>query len=247
MARPTKSDKSRPVWARRIEEARLGMGVAKQADFAKMLGLEAETYRTYERGRSRPSIETFKKIEKISGKSFEWLIGGEKNSLEKVMGSAQFLRSIPQYDEILDLDDVQYARVGVFDIRVSAGPGCINEEVLEPESFNLYRNDWLKSVTSARPSQLAVVRVAGDSMWETLHDGDHVLVDLTIRKVGREGIYVIQNVGGETSVKRCQRSIRSGLITVASDNSLYPTEADIPDSSLLIIGRVIWLGRVIGV
>lgn len=135
--------------------------------------------------------------------------------------------------------------LGVYDLRVS-GFGAANKEPVAPDSFVMFRSDWLRSATAARSGDLIVVRVAGDSMWETLHDGDHVLVDRSISRVGREGIYVLREpVSGELMVKRCQRNLRTRLLTIKSDNPVYPTQEDVPDDEVVVLGRVIWIDRQI--
>jgi phage repressor protein C with HTH and peptisase S24 domain len=137
-----------------------------------------------------------------------------------------------------------YWAIGVFDIRASAGPGAVNEDGA-PLHFNLFRSEYIRRITTASPRDLAVVRVAGDSMWDTLHDGDHVLTDLSIRIIGRDAIYVIR-LGGELQIKRVSRHPGTKLLTVKSDNPAYPTYADITPADLDVVGRVIWLGRNIG-
>jgi phage repressor protein C with HTH and peptisase S24 domain len=144
----------------------------------------------------------------------------------------------------VEFNSTTYMAIGVWDIRAAAGAGAANDES-EPVSFNLYRSDWLRRITTASPADLAVIRVAGDSMWETLHDGDHVLVDRTQRSVGRDGIYII-DLGNELQVKRVSRHPANKTLTIKSDNSAYPTYSDIHPEDIDVKGRVIWLGRNIG-
>lgn len=47
-------------------------------EFAEIIGLEAETYRRYERGETEPKISTLRKIKEITGGSLDWLIAGPK-------------------------------------------------------------------------------------------------------------------------------------------------------------------------
>ncbi len=112
---------------------------------------------------------------------------------------------------------------------------------------NVFRTDWIKSVTSAAPADLAVMRVSGDSMWDTLHDGDFILVDRTVRRCVRDGLYIIRySSADELMVKRLVRHPSSGLLIVKSDNGNYGSQLSLPDEDLSIEGRVIWLGRSIG-
>lgn len=140
--------------------------------------------------------------------------------------------------------DDQFLTVPVYDIRASAGAGALVAGE-DPERYQAYHKDELSRLTRADTDNLAVITVGGDSMWETLHDGDKVLVDRTVRRVVRDGIYVLQ-YEDELFVKRCQRDFETGDIFVRSDNPAY-REFRISDGDKLdVIGRVVWIGRSLG-
>ena len=91
------------------------------------------------------------------------------------------------------------------------------------------------------------MRVAGDSMWDTLHDGDFILVDRTVHRCGRDGLYVVRfSTSDELMVKRLIRHASSGLLILKSDNPAYGSQITMSDPDLAIEGRVIWLGRNLG-
>lgn len=81
-------------------------------------------------------------------------------------------------------------------------------------------------------------------MWDTLHDGDHVLMDRSYRRFRGDGIYVFQ-MDDALIVKRLSRNPRTRLLTVKGDNSAYPVYDSVRDDDLQISGKVIWLGRKI--
>ncbi|MDG2243376.1 MAG: S24 family peptidase [Rhodospirillaceae bacterium] len=145
------------------------------------------------------------------------------------------------------LDGQAFAMVPVYDARASAGPGALNTETPQPLYHDVFRQDWLKSLTASTPDNLAVIRVAGDSMWDTLQDGDFILVDRAIRQCSRDGLYVIRyQEGDELMVKRLIRQPSSKLLMVKSDNPNYPSQASLKDDDLEVKGRVIWLSRNTG-
>lgn len=148
-------------------------------------------------------------------------------------------------DRVVEMHGTEFAMIAVYDIRASAGHGAINDDG-EPLYYQAFMMNWLRDVTMANPSNLAVIRVSGDSMQDTLQNGDHVLVDRTIRHIGRDGIYVLRVSGDELMVKRCMRSARTKLLTIKSDNPVYPTEEGVRDEDIAVEGRVIWLGRNVG-
>jgi transcriptional regulator with XRE-family HTH domain len=61
----------------RLEAARITAGYEEQKDFADLIGVQHETYRMWERGKSRPKFEDLLKIKKHTQQSLDWLIAGE--------------------------------------------------------------------------------------------------------------------------------------------------------------------------
>jgi transcriptional regulator with XRE-family HTH domain len=53
----------------------------EQVEFAREIGVEAETYRTYERGRSQPKFAVLERICERTGVSLDWLIRGKAMKL----------------------------------------------------------------------------------------------------------------------------------------------------------------------
>jgi phage repressor protein C with HTH and peptisase S24 domain/DNA-binding XRE family transcriptional regulator len=138
-----------------------------------------------------------------------------------------------------------YTPLPVYDVMVSAGPGSFNGDHDEPEGWSLLSLDQVRSVTRAPIDQLALVRVSGDSMTPTLMNNDQILVDRSIRRVGRDGMYVIA-MGDEVQVKRISRNLASKTLTVASDNEIYPTSQGVPEDGVTVLGRVVWISRNVG-
>lgn len=139
----------------------------------------------------------------------------------------------------------QYWPIGVFDVRVAAGAGAINHQPEIPIYYSFFRSDWIRRITTAKPQDLAVVRVSGDSMWDTLHDGDHILIDRTKKTVGVDAIYVIR-IDDELQIKRISKHPATRLLTIKSDNPAYPTYSEIQPESIDVVGKAIWLGRNLG-
>lgn len=135
----------------------------------------------------------------------------------------------------------EYALLPVYDLRLSAGPGSYHDQG-EPLFYEPYRFQWLRSISAASPEHLIVARVDGDSMENTLHNGDQVLIDRSRRRATRDGIYGLRR-DDELQVKRIAVDPRNGLLTIISDNPTYPRWPDVNPDSVDIIGRVIWLGR----
>lgn len=137
-----------------------------------------------------------------------------------------------------------FLSIPIYDIRASAGNGAFAEDG-EPTGFQPYREQEILRLTRANLEDLAVIQVAGDSMWETLHDGDKVLVDRTVNRIVRDGIYIL-GFEDELLVKRCQRDLENGNVIVKSDNPAYDSFRITNGDQLNVVGRVIWIGRALG-
>lgn len=121
--------------------------------------------------------------------------------------------------------------------RVSAGHGAQNSH--EAPDALLFSKSFLRTI-GARPANLFLVRVKGDSMLPTLQAGWTVMLDASRTEVS-SGIYVVR-LGDEELVKRLEAR-PGGVIKVISDNRMYD-EYDIDLSTagddFTVLGKVIW-------
>ena len=64
-------------FGKRLRACRLAAGYEGYQDFAKAVGLESETYRTYETGSRQPKLHVLAKIAEKLDKSLDFLILGQ--------------------------------------------------------------------------------------------------------------------------------------------------------------------------
>ena len=144
----------------------------------------------------------------------------------------------------LTIANQSYMPIPVYDIRASAGAGALVEDG-QPTAHQVFRDNFIRRLSNAPIEKLAVIQVSGDSMWETLHDGDTVLVDRSVDKIVKDGIYILA-FDGELLVKRCQRDLSDGSVIVMSDNPKYQSFKVSEADRLRVLGRAIWIGRALG-
>lgn len=84
LAMPRPEGKPKTAFGTRLRALRKSHGVQVHADdrftagaFAIELGIETETYRTYERGEHKPPFEILEKIHRATRVSVDWLLFGE--------------------------------------------------------------------------------------------------------------------------------------------------------------------------
>lgn len=133
-----------------------------------------------------------------------------------------------------------YLPVPEYDIRAAAGAGAFVEDG-EPTTHQMFGQQWLKALTPSPLEALSIIRVAGDSMENTLRPGDQILVDRTAKRWLGDGIYVLM-FDDVLQVKRIQRD-RDGGLLILSDNTNYQPIKPQKGDKVQIIGAVLWMGR----
>lgn len=234
--------------ADRLARARKAAGYETQRDAAEALGVREPTYRSHEnggRGFAR-SVEKYARKFKVR---VEWLLSGTGDMKP---GGDTYRESLQDYQssdivfpDTVEISGEDYRPLPVYDMRASAGPGALNHEG-EPMSYAVFNDNYLRRVTRAKPDQLAIIEVHGDSMWPTLHSGDQVLIDTSQTMIRAPGIYAI-DIDGDVVIKRGSRHPVDKVVTIASDNEAYPPYEISEQNAvnLRVLGKAVWTGRML--
>ncbi|HEY5665927.1 MAG TPA: S24 family peptidase [Gammaproteobacteria bacterium] len=204
----------------RLRDIRTDRGLS-QEDVARALKCSPSSVSRYETEDSRLSLPLMQRLAEVLDCTVAE-IAGERPVVARTPGEGPVM-------------------IPVYDVRVSAGSGSMIDaaNVIDHQPF---MPGWLRRFTTARPDQLAVVPVDGDSMFPTLSDGDQVLIDTTQVTPNRDGIYVVV-YEGNALVKRVSVDPSRRRINLGSDNPQYRDYEVEDPSSLHVAGRVVWLGR----
>jgi phage repressor protein C with HTH and peptisase S24 domain len=200
-----------------LSKLRLGRGMSQQ-DLADRLNTTAVSIGRYEREDQRLTLPLLRRLAKIFDVDIAEIAGDARTSPDHY--------SVP-----------------VYDLRAAAGAGALADES-PPTGHLMFREQWLRRIANDVRA-LFVIEISGDSMWETLHDGDHVLVDPSQGNPRREGLYVIR-IDDMLQVKRISMHPVTKRLTVKSDNPAYPTYDNIEPADIAMVGRVVWIGRSLG-
>lgn len=93
------------------------------------------------------------------------------------------------------------------------------------------------------PDYARLWQASGDSMRETISDGDLLLIDISPGAIQlAEGKIYLFSLGDEPHVKRLKKSV-DRLIIVSDNREMFPAEPVPPHVQLKIHGRVKWSGR----
>ncbi|UDL90352.1 helix-turn-helix transcriptional regulator [Mesorhizobium sp. PAMC28654] len=200
--------------------------------FSRRSGISSTMVRKYLEG-SMPGLDKLLEIAEATHVTLDWLAAG-RGQMRPTEGQA---KSIMVTGDAPD----GFIAVPKLDIRPSAGAGSMGfHEDGEPDIV-AFKEDWLRRI-GISPKFARLMVAQGDSMRETINDGDLMIVDISIREFIDEAIYVLV-YGGLVRLKRLQM-LRSGLLLLKSDNPRYETE-EVPlaeQPELIIGGRVRWAG-----
>jgi len=129
-----------------------------------------------------------------------------------------------------------------YSVAASAGPGAITG-LEQPVAQLGFSKGWLEQLSRAKPEDLSIIKVEGDSMFPTLNDGDDIMVDRseTSRRAS-DGIYVLRR-DEALMVKRITVNPSRGSYNVSSDNAAYASWPDCAPGDIDVLGRVVWAGR----
>lgn len=217
--------------ARQLKALRQKSGMSVR-DMASEMGMKTNTYTHYESRFKKPFLpaDVAQKIAKVLGGR-----GIPQSEVLSLAGIAEVAR------EIEEATGSKGELIPIFDVRASAGAGLIaeDERIVEQLAFPA---GYLARITKAKPRDLAIIGVKGDSMSPTISDDDVVMVDTSKRDLSFDGLFVVKDGGAALLVKRIGRGTKSGHITVVSDNPTYPN-AERSVADIEVVGRVIWYGR----
>jgi phage repressor protein C with HTH and peptisase S24 domain len=198
---------------------------------AELAGINRSFVYDIMRGRSEhPNLERLDRVAQVLKVERRWLLHG----LGEVEGDSP----------IIEDPDQAFVAIPSVEVSASMGGGSVVDEEQEGKPYHFQRS-WIRYKLRAKPADLRIMHVEGDSMMPTLHHGDIVLVDLARRAPTPPGIFVLHDGMGLVA-KRLDHIPNSEppRVRIISDNPLYsPYEGTAEEVN--IIGRIRWFAREI--
>lgn len=205
-----------------IKNRLLLLGI-KQKDFMQALEIQEQHFKWLER---KPKI-SFSNIAKIA----ELL----KCDTQKLL---RFWNNEITEDELWSNAIIEKQEdsvsIKIIDAVACCGTGieALQENVVGTWDIPLQK---YRDFSTAKPENVFMLQVEGDSMTPTLNSGDWALADTSQNYISSDGLYLIRMASG-LAVKRIQSGLND--ITIKSDNPAYK---DITAS----VGKVAILGKII--
>lgn len=136
------------------------------------------------------------------------------------------------------------AAIPEVNVRAAAGAGALVEAEEDGARWH-FPLAWLRHELKARPADLRIVTIDGDSMEPVLMSGDKVLVDLSRTLPSPPGIFVLDDGMGllAKQLERLPNTERHReYLSIRSANPRYDSY-ERPAEEVAIIGRVVWFAR----
>jgi phage repressor protein C with HTH and peptisase S24 domain len=210
----------------------------KKKEFAERMAIRPTILSRYFQDQV-PDPPNLIKIAQKTGGDIHWLLTGAE-ALRPFAGVPEFkLMTYQEWKKSMDDKETRenYVAIPLVAGAASCGPGAVAED--EIESFVIIYQEWCRN-----PENYRAIRITGNSMLPTLHDGDLVAINITLRAPGQLSTKLIAlNVDGECYIKRLIRAKtakgKPGPWMASSDNRAeYDDIVDIePDQ---ILGKVEW-------
>lgn len=224
-----------------LKSIRLKTGES-QAIFANKFGLSQAVYSQYETGK-RSVPDDLKQMLADMGINVHWLVTGngamylgESPGIIAESKPAPY-NSKPKDLAIIDKDEAAIP-IPFIAQRLSAGPGQLwNDDTILDDVIAIP----VKMIKRYKGHKLGAALVSGDSMDDTLSDGDAVI--FAEKLLAGNGVYALA-IDQEVFVKRLEFDPFEGTVRVISDNPKYepkmlPSDTDRVQILGKIIGRII--------
>lgn len=167
---------------------------------------------------------------------------GAPRGIDQAAGEPQAVTGSPANGTTyVECVDCQLTMVPMVEARLSAGGGSF-ETGENAERRYAFRSDWISA--KGQPSQMVLMRVAGDSMEPRISNNDVVLIDQSQTTPRAGDLYA---VAVEDLVYLKVVDAVPGKLILKSYNGAYAAleidaRGDLADG-IRIIGRAVWVGR----
>ncbi len=193
-----------------------------------------------ERGKvQRPSPRVLRAMEEVLGYEPDYLVDLVHPREPGTVKAKSQPAPVADQPPMLKADEGTVS-LKVVDLNLAMGDGGNLDDWADEESVEFDLN-LLRSITRSPAARVIVVRPRGDSMFPTLLNGDWVLIDTTQRTLNLDDKIWACSVYGAGAVKRL-KAIGKGKVEVRSDNPIAGNR-EVDAGDLVILGRVIWIGR----
>jgi phage repressor protein C with HTH and peptisase S24 domain len=177
---------------------------------------------------ANPSPARLAQVAEALGVSLDYLLGKGSANRARIREAV----TSPGLEEFISIPAITVT-------KTKRGKSVLSEDNARDPYF--FRRSWLQERLGAKPDDLKLVYVQGDSMEPSLSHNDMVLADTSKTQPSPPGLFVLFD-GVGLVVKRLEMAGGTGNVRITSDNTQYPSYEH-PLDEVQIIGRVVWYAR----
>jgi phage repressor protein C with HTH and peptisase S24 domain len=200
--------------------------VGSNSELARLCNVSPSVIGKWTSAASEPTAGNLVSIARAGNVTVEWLATGKEPRNPAMVMNAEGYLAVPLYDIRL---------VSICNDLFDAKPAA--QSIIVPAA-------WPVENAGTSSGRLAFIRMHGDAMKPTLHDGDLLMID-RIDQVVSNGVYVFF-LSGVMFIQRLQQKLQRVVFYEENDlespPSEMPTFADFEGRNG-IVGRVVWAGR----
>lgn len=225
-----------PTLAERLKFARTNKGLSQKA-LGEAVGVSQAAIQKIETGKARETTKLTELAMALDVRP-EWLATGSGAQIVEPSNIRESSLKATVWED-MDKDEDEFVEIPLLNVSLSAGDGSYELEE-SPEFALVFRRYYLKRM--GVPEQAAkLVRVSGQSMEPTLHDGDVVGVNMQDNVIRDGKTYAIC----QSDLLRVKTLIAtpSSVIIRSINRDEYPDEVMDRDDfakNVRIIGKVFW-------
>ncbi|HHF4530417.1 TPA: XRE family transcriptional regulator [Haemophilus influenzae] len=202
---------------------------------AEKLGLSLSALQNWETNQTEPVASMIITLAEELEVSPNYLLTGETNATLDENSNRITLRESENSHSVADDEGFEWID-DCRDVIVTAGYGGINSDYLEVKKTKIER-EWLRA-RGLKAEDCGKYKVCGDSMDDTLKDGEDIIVNHASKTLIDGKIFVLNNQGSML-IKRIQRTF-SGVELISDNNAYRPIKLTAEEAdSLLVIGQVV--------
>lgn len=231
--------------AERLKEARKSKGLTQKA-LGEIVGVSQAAIQKVETGKANQTTKIID-IAQALGVRPEWLASGEEpmRADQKPTPSPNYSTIVPTrlkavvWEDLTESERNEFIEIPLLNVSLSAGNG---DYVVDEESeFSLTFRRYYLWRTGVPESAARLVRISGNSMEPTLHDGDVVGVNLEDTVIRDGKTYAIRQ--GDLLRVKMLVATPSSIIIRSINKEEYPDEVMSKEEfhrDVHVIGRVFW-------
>jgi phage repressor protein C with HTH and peptisase S24 domain len=195
-----------------------------RVDAAEVAHVTPEHLASYIGGRAKPPFELMSRLARAKGVSLDWVATGEGN---------------PERGGMQD----GFAVIDVAETDSSSGHGSypLGDETREQVAF---ARAWLRSIIRAPEDRLRVVFNRGIANEPAIKDGEIMLVETGLERIGEDAFYIFKNEG-RLMTKLVEIYVDGSVALKTVDPANKPQILPPKEAAARVFGRVRWRGGVL--